>query len=191
MTSTGVVIDDDEDILDMTAAFLENLGVRVVGRASDGESGLEQLRQFQPDLAVIDVFLPRMRGIEIVKVIHDRGFRTKAIMISGHLCEEWVIEAVEAGAVSYLTKPFTSEFMHVVPKVLRGEFCLDPWSTRVVAQSLRSRSEARTKLTPAETDVLRLRVNGKCYKEIAVALGKSVKTVEKQTTSLRKKIGAQ
>lgn len=190
---TAVVVDDDKDILTLTATVVEMTGIKVVARDTDGNSALEHLREYRPDLAVIDILLPNITGLELLETIRREGLCTRSIMITGHRQMHWVTRASEAGASGYLIKPHTELLPLAMAAALKGEQFLGSFAAGVAsAELVRLSMEERTRglLTPKEIEVLRHRVNGKCGKEISALIDRSPKTVEKHVTSLKKKLDA-
>jgi DNA-binding response OmpR family regulator len=112
--------DDDEDILALVALRLERAGFRVV-RATDGESALALARELQPDVAVLDVMMPRLTGIEVVRALRadasTKNLRT--ILLSARVQESDIGYGLDAGADAYLAKPFRApELVELVQKLL-------------------------------------------------------------------------
>ena len=112
--------DDDEDILALVALRLERAGFRVA-RATDGDTALALARELLPDVAVLDVMMPRLTGIEVVRALRSdestRGLRT--ILLSARVQESDIGNGLDAGADAYLAKPFRApELVELVEKLL-------------------------------------------------------------------------
>ena len=123
MTDGPLVLcaDDDEDILALVALRLERAGFRVV-RATNGEQALELARAEQPALAVLDVMMPRMTGVEVLRALRaDEETRAiRIILLSARVQESDVTGGLEAGADAYLAKPFRApELVAKVQELLR------------------------------------------------------------------------
>jgi DNA-binding response OmpR family regulator len=115
--------DDDEDILALVALRLERAGFRVV-RATDGERALELARELRPDVAVLDVMMPRLTGVEVIRALRSdestRGLRT--ILLSARVQESDIGRGLDAGADAYLAKPFRApELVALVQQLLAEE----------------------------------------------------------------------
>jgi len=192
MGSTAIVVDDDRDVLDMTASLLELNGLTIVAKDVVGESALQHLREYRPDFAVMDVFVPGGGGLELLDAIRREGLPTRSILVTGYLRESWLIHALELGVEGYLIKPHVAQLIPAMKAVSAGERFLCAWATEVLVRDyLRLKNQERGDgLTPRERDVLKYRAQGKSVKETAVGLDISPKTVEKHVTKLKKKIAA-
>lgn len=192
MSSTALVVDDDRDVLDMTASLLELNGMTIVAKDVDGESALQHLREYRPDLAVMDVFVPGGGGLELLDAIRREKLPTRSILVTGYQRDAWLIQALELGVEGYLIKPHVPELIPAMKAVLAGERVLCAWAVDVLIRDyLRLKTQENGDgLTPREREVLRYRAQGKSVKETAAGLDISPKTVEKHVTKLKKKIGA-
>ena len=99
-----LVVDDEQSILDLVSAYLRREGYEVY-TALDGLSGLQTVRAFKPDLVVLDVMLPGMDGIEVLKEIKRRFPLVEVVMLTGHGTAETAVEGMKLGAYDYLLKP--------------------------------------------------------------------------------------
>lgn len=112
MTDGPLVLcaDDDEDILSLVTLQLERAGFRVV-KVHDGEAALESARELKPDVAVLDVMMPRRTGVEVLAELRaDPELRdTKVVLLSARVQELDVERGLEAGADAYLAKPFRAQ----------------------------------------------------------------------------------
>ena len=125
MTEAPLILcaDDDEDILALVALRLERAGFRVV-RATDGDQALTLARELRPSVAVLDVMMPRLTGIEVIRALRadesTRGLRT--ILLSARVQESDIGHGLDAGADAYLAKPFRApELVELVEKLLAGD----------------------------------------------------------------------
>ena len=193
MKPTALVADDFPELLEMTASLLELNGVRIVSKDHAGEQAMDHLRNYQPNLAVIDVHLPGYSGLALLQKIRHEGLPTRCILVTGHQREAWLIEALELGVEGYMLKPFVEYMQPAIKQVLEGGRFLCPWATGIViADYVRLKADEKTHhlLTPRELQVLRYRVQGKSVKETAAQIDVSPKTIEKHVTQLRKKLGS-
>ena len=179
MSSTAIVVDDDRDVLDMTASLLDRNGLTIVAKDVVGESALEHLRKYRPDLAVMDVFVPGGGGLELLDAIRREGLPTRSILVTGYQREAWLFQALELGVEGYLIKPHVPELIPAMKAVLEGQRVLCAWATEALIRDyLRLKNqEGADGLTPRERDVLKYRAQGKSVKEIAAGLDISPKTV--------------
>ena len=156
----------------------------VVASASNGKEGLEQFRQHQPDVTLMDLRMPEMGGVEAINTIRAEFPSAKIIVLSTYQGDEDIFRALEAGAVTYLLKDTLAEKMiGVIREVARGGHPILP----EVAQKLTSRM-FRTALTAREIEVLHLVANGKRNKEIAGELGISDETVQGHVKNILSKL---
>lgn len=193
MNPTAIVVDDDPEVLKVTAAFLELQGIRVIAKDEVGECALQHLREYCPDLAVMDILVPGGGGLELLGSIRNHDLATRSILVTGHCRESWLAQALELGVDGFFLKPHIPELGLAVKAVLAGQRFLCPWATGfVITDYLRLKTDSKTGglLTPRELDVLKYRVQGKSIKETAAGMDVSPKTVEKHVTKLKKKVGS-
>ncbi len=176
-------------------ALLEQIpNVLVVGEAGDGREALKLVEQYRPHLVLMDITMPVMNGLEAtVRLVKDFP-GTRVVMLSVHTDEEYVLQALRAGAVGYLLKDAgRAELEIAVAAVARGETYLSPAVSRhVVGDYVRrtgSGLEGRLEtLTPRQREILQLIAEGKSTKEIASILDVSVKTVETHRAQLMERL---
>ena len=103
---TVIVIDDNDTTRAMLRGILRSAGLDVVAEAKDGKSGLERIRQLQPNLVCLDVLMPEISGIEVLKQIRQEFPEVRVLMVTGTSDRETVQAAITGGANGYLVKPF-------------------------------------------------------------------------------------
>lgn len=164
--------------------------IQVVGEAGNGENALPALKELDPDVAIIDLHLPKMSGVEIIKAIKESQLHTQVIILSSFCEDEEIIAAIDAGALSYLLKDSSPEkLLEAVKAAQRGEPVLHPRIVKKLMQRV-SRKELQTEpLTLKETEVLRELVKGKSNKEIAADLFISETTVKTHVSNILQKLG--
>jgi len=106
MTSKVLVVDDDNLMRELLKAMLREEGFRVVGEARDGPGALNQVGRLNPDVVCLDVNMPGMSGLEVLKAIQAAAPSTRVVMITGDASMSTVREAVGYGAAGYIIKPF-------------------------------------------------------------------------------------
>jgi DNA-binding NarL/FixJ family response regulator len=187
-----VIADDHAVVRQGTRQLLEvDPQIQVVGEAADGPGALEVIRQTQPDVAVLDVRLPGMSGIEVTRALAAERPATRILILSAYDDEDYVAAAVQAGALGYVLKTATErELADAVAAVAAGR----PVVTPVIAQKLarlwgRAPTAPRGELTPREAEVLAHVVRGLRNKEIGERLGLSPRTVEVHLKSIYEKLG--
>jgi len=156
----------------------------VVASASNGREGLEQYRQHQPDITLMDLKMPDMGGVEAIRTIRAEFPSAKIIVLSTYQGDEDIYRALEAGAVTYLLKDMIAEKkMGVIREVAGGGRPILP----EVAQRLTGRM-FKAALTQRETEVLQLLVRGLRNKEIAAELRISEETVQGHVKNILAKL---
>ncbi|HEX4633867.1 MAG TPA: response regulator transcription factor [Gemmatimonadales bacterium] len=176
-------------------ALLEDLpGVEIVAETGDGREALRLVRERKPDIALIDVSMPGLNGLDVAaRITHDRP-ATRVIMVSMHGDDETVRRALKAGAAGYMLKNSDrAELEMALRAVARGDTWLSPALTkRVVAaltQDPRPAEGPFEALTPRQREVLQLVAEGHSNKEIAQRLNVALKTVETHRTELMERLG--
>lgn len=185
MSSIRVLLAEDHTLVRAgIRALLEGLpGVQVVAEAGDGREALQLVAAHRPDLVLMDIAMAGLNGLEATGRIVKEFPQVRVIILSMHANEEYVLQALRAGAVGYLLKDAgTAELELAVRAAARGEVYLSPAVSRhVVADYVRRAGSERTlldQLTPRQREILQLIAEGRTTKEIANILQVSVKTVE-------------
>jgi DNA-binding NarL/FixJ family response regulator len=175
-------------------ALLDNLpGIQVVAEAGDGREALRLIETHRPDVVLMDITMPGLNGLEAAARVASEFPYVHVIILSMHANEEYVLQALRAGAVGYLLKDAdTTELELAVTAVARGETYLSPPVSRhVIADYVRragDESNWLVQLTPRQCEVLQLIAEGHTTKEIARILDVSVKTVETHRAQLMKRL---
>lgn len=191
-----VVLIDDHDLLRRgIRTMLESTGdIEVVGEGSDGSSAMKLVEEHVPDVVLIDVIMPDMDGIEATKVIKDSFPHVGVVVLSGHDEQQFVFDALKAGASGYLTK--TAELEEVVATVKAvavGAGRIDPAiATKVLSEFRTYQSsdvaDAYQGLTPREREILKLMSEGLPNKTIASRLSISERTVTTHVANIYSKL---
>jgi DNA-binding NarL/FixJ family response regulator len=171
-------------------ALLEQEGITVIGEASDGHEALKIAQKQHPDVAVLDISMPHLNGIETTRRLREASPQTKTVLLTMHTEDLYVLEAMQAGAVGYVLKTDpVQHFIQAIRDVLQGEVYLSPRVSRVVVTAYLSKASLPPDpLTSREREVLQLIAEGKTTKEIAWSLKLSVKTVESHRIKLMHKL---
>ncbi len=194
-----VVLADDHNLVRAgIRALLERLpGVEVVGEASDGREALALVTREKPDLALLDIGMPTLNGLEAAPRIARESPATRLVILSMHSDEKHVAQALRLGVAGYVLKDSCVDELPVLMRaVMRGETYLSPGISKQVVEALKGRmTEAETEtpaaadlLTPRQREILQLIAEGKNTKEIAAALGLSTKTVETHRTQIGQRL---
>jgi len=167
--------------------------VDVVGEASSGEEALELAARKRPDVVLMDIAMKGMTGLEAAANLRERMPEVRVVILSMHSGEEYVLQALRAGAAGYLLKDAaTGELELALRSVMRGESWLSPAVSRQVVEGYvqRTAGEAAAEvLTARQREVLRMVAGGKSTKEIAFVLNLSVKTVETHRAQIMERLG--
>jgi DNA-binding NarL/FixJ family response regulator len=158
--------------------------IEVVAEAADGEEAFRLLQALRPDVALLDIAMPKMSGLAVLHQLVPAGIATRVLLLSMYDNDEYVAEAIRAGAGGYLVKDAAVEELGLALQALqRGDVYLSPAISRKLAQAF-SGGRASPGLTGRQTQVLRLIAQGQSSKEIARDLGLSIKTVETHRTQI-------
>ena len=173
--------------------------ISVVGEASDGIEAVESVKKLKPDIVILDIRMPKMTGLEAAAKLRQAAPGVKSVILSMHDSEEYVIEALNAGAFGYLLKDTDkSEFIKALKQISTGAKYFSGAVSNVLANRLLNSRPAITPaapqpdpyhLTRREREILRLVVDGKQNKEIAESMEKSVRTVETHRIHIMQKLG--
>lgn len=164
--------------------------IEVVAEESDGEKALEAIRRLKPDVAVLDIRMPGLTGIEVARKLNEDGALTSVVLLSMHKEESFVQAAMDAGVGGYVVKEDAArELIDAVRAVGRGDVYLSPRIAGSVVQALRRGPPPKAPhLTPRERDVVRLLAEGLTSKEIAARLDLSPKTVDGHRAAIMDKL---
>jgi DNA-binding NarL/FixJ family response regulator len=172
-----LVVEDHPVVREGICALLERGGFAVVGTAADALGALEVASKRDVDIAVVDVALPGISGLELCRRLRRRFPGMKVVLLSMFDEPEWLAEAARAGAAAYLLKDLaTEEILSALRRVAQGE--------RLLPQA-----EPALPLTAREREIVRLLAQGKKTTEIAALLSRSVTTIRAHKVSAMRKLG--
>jgi DNA-binding NarL/FixJ family response regulator len=186
-----VVIADDHTLVRQgLKSLLEREGIQVVGEAQDGHEVLQLAAKHSPDVAVIDISMPLLNGLDAARELKRSAPKTKAILLTRHDEDQYLIEALRAGVKGYVLKnQAASDLVHAIQLVCRGQVYLSPGMSSVVVDAYLSKTELPVDpITSREREVLQLIAEGKSTKDIASLLGISVKTADSHRSRLMQKL---
>lgn len=191
-----IVIAEDHTILreGLKALLSHDPGIEIAGEARDGLEAVRVISELKPDLALMDLSMPKMSGIDAIREVKRCCPDTRILVLTVHKNEEYVLASLKAGANGYLLKESThQELLQAVSHVLEGKPYLSPGiSDTIISGYLAGRKdEVRTPLdtlSQREKEVLKLVAEGHRNREIAGLLFISVKTVEKHRDNIMKKL---
>lgn len=201
MSTWSILLADDHTLVRAgMRALVEGFdGFSVVAEAADGREAVKLARQLNPDLALIDIGMPGLNGLDAAALIAKESPQTRVVILSMHTAENYVLEAMRAGAVAYVVKDAAvDELERALRAVLRGERWLSPTVSRhLLDEYLRlSRGAVPAEipggldlLTSRQREILQLIAEGHGTREIADRLAISVKTVESHRAQLMARLG--
>lgn len=169
--------------------------MEVVGEADNGRVAVQLAQQLLPDVAVMDVSMPELNGLQATKKLKQQCPRVKVLALTRHTDDGYLQQLLQAGASGYVLKQSKSvELLRAIRAVAAGQTYLDPAITEKVVGSIIGGRGARgtsaeTNLTEREAEVLRLIALGYINKEVAARLSLSVKTVEAHKARGMEKLG--
>ena len=201
-----VLVDDHVLVRDGIKAMLEaDQEIDVVGEADNGRQAVELIRTRLPDLAIMDIRMPEMNGLEACTALAQDRIPTKVVMLSMHDNEEYVLQSLSAGAWGYLLKDTDKgEFIRAIKQINNGvRYYSGPVSNILANQLLGTAKQPPLNTQPPigtgekkdvyglskrEKQILAMVVDGKHNKDIAELLGKSVRTIETHRFNIMKKL---
>jgi len=169
--------------------------LRVVAEAADGAQAVQQTRDQDIDLAILDVAMPRLTGLQAAREISRRPEPPKILMLSMHDNEQYFFESLRVGACGYVLKSVADrDLVSACRSALRGQSFLYPGTERGLVRDYLERLRRgeplpRAVLTPREDQVVKLIAEGQSSREIARSLTISVKTVERHRENVLQKLG--
>jgi DNA-binding NarL/FixJ family response regulator len=189
----SVLIADDHQLLreGFRAVTEQETDIAIVAEAGDGITAVDRAHALKPDVAILDISMPGINGIEAAARIRRESTGTEVIILSMHTEREYVIKALKVGAKGYLVKSCASaELVDAIRAVARKGTYLSPAISSVLIDEIVVSSDTpkTTVLSPRENQVVRLIAAGQNTKEIAFELEIGTKTVETYRRSLMKKL---
>jgi DNA-binding NarL/FixJ family response regulator len=191
-----VLADDHPIVIDGLAALfaLEPDEFRVVGRATNGEQALDVIRMHRPDVAVVDLRMPRLDGLGLLRDVRAEALPVRVVILAGNIDEDQALDAIRAGVDGILLKELAPQLvLECVRKVAAGERWLEKRSTSRVIENLIRREagvrEAASVLTPREIELIRLAAGGMRNKEISRRLQIKEGTVKIHLHNVYEKLG--
>ena len=187
-----VIVDDHEVVLAGLQQLVDGFDdVEIVGAASDGAQAVDECTRATPDVALIDLEMPEMDGIEATRRIKDASPRTNVVVFTYFSDRERIVKAIDAGATGYLLKDADPRELHsAIRAAAEGGVPLHPTAAAAMLEERAGASaKTRTELSPREREVLILVGSGLANKQIARRLGISEKTVKTHLTKVFGAIG--
>jgi DNA-binding NarL/FixJ family response regulator len=191
-----VLLADDHAVLraGLRALLAGEPDLEVVGEAENGEEAVRQTDLLRPDVVVLDLAMPRLPGLEVIRQIRARGIPTKVLVLTMHDEEQYLLQVLRAGGQGYVLKAAAdTALMEAIRTVHRGQAYLYPSATTLLLEDYRDRlaeegSDGFETLSDREREVLGLTAAGYTNQEIADKLILSVKTVDTYRSRVMEKL---
>jgi DNA-binding NarL/FixJ family response regulator len=196
-TKTKVIIAEDHQLFreGLKAMLMGREDLTVVGEAQDGLTAIEIVKKTKPDLLLLDLSMPRLSGVSVVKEIKRLFPEIIVLALTIHESDQYVLEAFESGVNGYCIKDASrEELLIAINTVLKGKTYISPGiADNVMEGYLEGKKRLKTRsnwdtITPREREVLKLLAEGYLNKEIGDFLNISVKTVEKHRANIMAKL---
>jgi two-component system, NarL family, response regulator NreC len=200
MKKTRILIADDHDVVRSGLKMLlrSHEGFSVVAEAADGEEAIQMVERHKPDVAILDISMPKLDGIEATRAIKQRYPDTRILILSVHQNEEYAYQVLKAGASGYLLKNAgKKEIVAAIRAVLSGKQSFSPGISQIIVDGFVNRTKdpaprdavkPSNSLTERETEVLRLIAEGLTSRQIAEKLFLSFRTVNTHRANLMAKL---
>jgi len=193
----NVIVADDHNLVrqGIRALLEKDNNIKVVGEARDGAEALELVKYLRPDILVVDINMPKMDGIEVIKRVKQLQLRTRTVILSMYLDESLVKKAIKNGAQGYLLKQsITEDLIKAIYAVYAGEIHLSPLITQkmnveVILSETAGDDDPFEQLSAREREICKLVAEGHTNQAVATELGISIKTVEKHRANIMYKLG--
>jgi DNA-binding NarL/FixJ family response regulator len=196
MPQIRVLLADDHKLVRAgIRSLLERLpDVEVIAEASDGREAIRLVEQNEPQIVLMDLAMPELNGLQATQQLTRAFPKVRVLILSIYADEEHVYQALRAGAAGYLLKGAATEELELaIRSVARGETYLSPPVSRPVIMEYIRRTNvslgSRERLSPRQTQILKLIAEGKTTKQVALELIISVKTVETHRSALMMRVG--
>ena len=192
----NILIADDHAIVrtGLRALLRSEPGLQLIGEATGGYEAIELVGKARPDILILDLSMPDLDGIAVTRQLKPQYPDLRILILTVHEDEAMLREAIRAGASGYIVKHAAeAELIAAIETIRRGDLYVDPAMLRVLlVESTKPRTEQPASpdpLTPRETDVLKLIVQGYTNRQVGEELGISVRTVEGHRANLLEKLG--
>jgi len=196
MCAVSLLIADDHEVVrrGIRALIQEQSGWQVAAEANDGRDAVTKATQFQPDVAILDITMPSLNGIDAAMQIAKLSPRTKVLILTVHESDHLSRKALDAGAQGYILKTdAATDLITAVRSLLSNKTFFTPAVAQMVLNEYLGRGRTATEdsplqITPREREILQLLAEGKHSKGAATALAISVKTVETHRSNILRKL---
>jgi DNA-binding NarL/FixJ family response regulator len=198
MKPITIVIGEDHSLVrEGIKRILEEFNdFQIIGEASNGQSFLELIKSKKPEIAIVDIRMPILNGVEVLQDLKKTGTNTRGLILTAFADDEYILDAMEAGAAGYLLKSVEpNELAQAIRTVHQGESVLDPQISLRLARIWNEKRGGGNKkstgieaLSTREIEVLKLAIKGLRNKDVGIDLNISVRTVEGHFNSIFNKL---
>jgi DNA-binding NarL/FixJ family response regulator len=196
MGTVSLLVADDHEVIrqGLRALIKEQPGWKLAAEATDGSDAVAKAAEFQPDVAIIDVTMPLLNGIEATKQIAAASPRTKVLILTIHESDQLSRKAIEAGARGYMFKTDAArDLISAVNSLLMNKTFFTPQVAQMVLNGYlgkgpKAGDDESLRITAREREVVQLLAEGKHSSEAATVLGLSIKTVETHRSNILRKL---
>src|SRR6266436_5824863 len=172
-------------------------GWKVVGEAANGREAIEKANKLRPDIAIVDLTMPDLDGLQATRKIREESPATKVVVLTMHESDQMVRRVLDAGALGYVLKSdLATHLVKAVRGVSTGKLFLTPKVSDIVLKGFLktgnqpdAAEQSQARPTPREVEIIRLVATGKVNKEIAAQLGITVRTAETHRAKIMNKLG--
>lgn len=199
MNKLRILVADDHELVrhGIRGILRARRGWRVIGEAANGQEAVEKTLKLKPDVAILDVSMPHLDGLQATRQIREASPNTKVVVLTMHESDQMVHRVLEAGALGYVLKSdLAANLVKAVKDVSAGRLFLTPRVSDIVlkgflnsADQTGSATQTRARPTPREVEIIRLLAEGKANKVIAANLGITIRTVETHRARIMVKLG--
>ena len=196
-TRTLILLADDHPVFrdGLRQAIVADPSMQIVGEASDGETTLKLIEQLKPQVAVLDIAMPKISGLQVARTLQKLKLPVSVIFITMHNEEDMFNKAMDAGAKGYVLKEsVVNDILDSIRTVAKGNYYLSPAISHFLVRRsarkeiLTERRPGLADLTPQERRVLKMIAEDRTSKEIAEQLGVSYRTIETHRTNICNKL---
>ena len=194
-----ILVADDHELVrrGIRGLLRAQRGWKVIGEATNGREAVEKTNKLKPDVAIVDISMPDLDGLQATRQIREVAPRTSVVVLTMHESDQMVRRVLDAGALGYVLKSdLAAHLVKAVKDVSAGKVFLTPRVSDIVLKGfLKNRNQpepmenSRARPTPREVQVIRLVAEGKANKEIAAELGITLRTVETHRARIMLKLG--
>jgi DNA-binding NarL/FixJ family response regulator len=197
MAAFRIFIADDHEVVrkGLCALLQAEPGWEICGEAADGREAADKIRELKPDVSILDIGMPGLNGLEATRKIIKEDPRARVLILTFHDSDQVVRDVLNAGARGFLLKSDAARDLVVAVEALKRDktYFTSKVAAMVLEGYLKGGTKAavslgRDRLTPREREVVQLLAEGKSTKEVAVALGLSVKTAETHRSNIMRKL---